>query len=112
MWGVNPECLCRKHLLGEHLEAHMFRGTIVAGKRTNGYLKNKLVVLGKIKERHDILVKEMLRRGMNHKSPLEKFNEGVGGIIDIKENEKELIKRCKDCRKRFIDKKVFKPFML
>ncbi len=43
MWNVLPEYLCRKHLLGEHVEMHMFVGTIKRGVSLNGYIKNKLV---------------------------------------------------------------------
>ena len=31
MWMIDPKLLCRKHLLGEHLEIHMFVGTINKG---------------------------------------------------------------------------------
>ena len=27
-WMVDPRLLCRKHLLGEHVENHMFIGTL------------------------------------------------------------------------------------
>ena len=38
MWMVNPEILCRKHLLGEHVELHMLVGWIIKGKSIQGYL--------------------------------------------------------------------------
>jgi hypothetical protein len=28
MWMVNPRIMCGNHLLGEHLETHMFYGII------------------------------------------------------------------------------------
>ena len=31
MWLVNPALLCRQHLLGEHVEMHMFAGHILEG---------------------------------------------------------------------------------
>lgn len=99
MWLINPKKLCRKHLLGEHLEMHMFAGAIKKGKGISGYIKNDLVVLGKIKSRHDKLAKEMKRRGYKHKSKLANFNEGKGGTIVIRRNIEELRRRCKDCRK-------------
>ena len=99
MWGVKPNILCRKHLLGEHLEIHMFVGTILADKSIKGYLKNKLLDTRKLKKRHKELVREMKWRGYKHKSSLPKFFIEKIGAIDIKENKVELFKRCKDCRK-------------
>ncbi|MFW6247177.1 MAG: hypothetical protein ACOC22_03345 [bacterium] len=29
MWGINPELLCKKHLLGEHGEIHKHRYNFV-----------------------------------------------------------------------------------
>lgn len=31
MWMVPPELMCRQHLLGEHVELHMFVGAINKG---------------------------------------------------------------------------------
>ena len=31
MWNVDPKLMCNKHLLGEHVEMHMFFGTIQKG---------------------------------------------------------------------------------
>ena len=42
MWMVDPSLLCRKHLLGEHLECHMFVGTINKNISIKGYIKNGL----------------------------------------------------------------------
>ncbi|QMU55740.1 MAG: hypothetical protein GKS04_00830 [Candidatus Mycalebacterium zealandia] len=101
MWGVNPALLCDKHLLGEHVEMHMFTGTIKKGISTKGYEESGLVNLSKIRARHDKIAKEMKRRGMNHKSPIDPIADGLkGGWIDIKANLKELKRRCKGCGKR------------
>ena len=32
MWLVPPSHMCRKHLLGEHVELHMLLGTLKKGK--------------------------------------------------------------------------------
>lgn len=97
MWNIKPESMCRKHLLGEHVEMHMFVGTIKRGKSIQGYLDNQLVETGKIKKRHNALVKEMLKRGYNHNSPLnDEFIEA--GYADAEANEVELLRRCSDCR--------------
>jgi len=109
MWGIEPKMLCNKHLLGEHVEMHMFRGTIIKGIKVDGYIENGLVVLGKIKERHDIIAAEMVKRKMNHKTPLNKFEEGVGGKINISNNIEDIRKRCKECNKlHLISKEINK----
>lgn len=100
MWGVNPELLCAKHLLGEHVEMHMFAGSIRKGISTKGYEQTGLVILSKIRSRHDALAKEMKRRGMNHRSPMDRIVDGSkGGWLDEKKNLKELKRRCVECGK-------------
>lgn len=99
MWGIDPKKLCRKHLLGEHLEMHMFAGTIDAGTSIKGYIEKKLVNPKLIKQRHDQLSKEMFERGYKHKSPLlfdcsnlpEHEIDIVANVIDLKN-------RCKECK--------------
>ena len=103
MWGVNPKLMCNQHLLGEHLEMHMFAGCITKGKKIDGYVSGKLVVIEKISQRHDELVAEMKARNMNHRSPLLLSTDRIGGVIDIKENEEELGRRCSECRKQMVD---------
>lgn len=102
MWMLPPEIMCRKHLLGEHVEMHMLVGTLRKGISTQGYVDNQLVELDKIRERHDALVAEMEIRGYNHKSPLPEIPPIVGeiGIVDRQENLREICRRCPDCKLR------------
>lgn len=101
MWGVDPRKLCNQHLLGEHVEMHMFAGTIQKSKSIKGYISKGLVNPCCIKERHDWLAEEMKSRDMNHKSPLDMdCHELPYHDISILENEKELIKRCTECARR------------
>ena len=101
MWGVPAKHLCRQHLLGEHLEMHMFVGTIKKGISINGYIKKGLVNPNKITQRHEELVDEMVKRGYNHYSPIEFDSSGLStGMIAVGKNKKELIKRCHECKKR------------
>jgi len=74
MWNVNHKFLCRQHLLGEHVEMHMFVGCIKMHTNIQGYIDKGLVEVFYIKTRHDNLVKEMLSRGYKHKSPLDEFD--------------------------------------
>lgn len=106
MWLVDPSLLCDKHLLGEHLEMHMFAGTIKKKVSLNGYIKNGLVDLRLINQRHDALVKEMVSRDINHKSPLEYIEPIEEGNVNVEENLKELCKRCPSCRRRIMKDKT------
>ena len=98
MWNAPPEVLCRKHLLGEHVEMHMFDGTLRAGNSIDGYVSKGLVEVDNIRVRHDQLAAEMLRRGYRHKSPLTSYHSGPGEV-DAAANLIELARRCSDCRR-------------
>ncbi|MBM3255430.1 MAG: pyrimidine dimer DNA glycosylase [Candidatus Omnitrophica bacterium] len=76
IWDIKPERLCRNHLLGEHRELHAIWSIITKGKR--GYSRHPEVLRwrGKLKSlylRHELLVKEFIRRNYRHKSELKKF---------------------------------------
>ena len=53
MWMVDPALLCRKHLLGEHVECHMFRGSLLKGKSLRGFLEDGLLDSRELARRHD-----------------------------------------------------------
>jgi hypothetical protein len=95
---VNPHKMCRQHLLGEHVECHMFVGTIRHGKNVQGYLDKGLLEIHNIQNRHDELVKEMLRRGYKHNSPIS-FVSKKSGKIDSRQNVILLHDRCEKCRR-------------
>lgn len=107
---VDPKILCTKHLLGEHVEHHMFVGTINKGNSIEGYIHNNLLEPLSIKKRHEELVNEMHRRKMNHASFLprvniEKLNRLIlNHTIDRTASLNELIKRCPKCRKNYEEK--------
>ena len=103
MWNVDTKLMCDKHLLGEHVEMHMFVGCIRKRMSLDGYLKNNLVRIDKIRERHDELVKEFERRGFFHNSPIGRFDYRYladVGRIDADKNLKDLEKRCLDCKRK------------
>jgi len=110
MWLVDPKILCQKHLCGEHLEMHMFVGSIIKERAVDGYLQNNLLEPKKIKERHDELADEMMRRNYNHKTPItdEEFNNCMNNLhneqfdfrnikIDKDRAFKDLLSRCPEC---------------
>ena len=109
MWGIEPKKLCNQHLLGEHLEMHMFLGCIKKGISLKGYYDNKLVCANLIKKRHDDLAIEMISRGMKHNSPITKmdfFRDFKYGEIDLEDNINELMSRCSKCRDRLVSSAV------
>lgn len=112
MWMVNPKKMCKKHLLGEHVECHMMIGAMKKDKSIVGYLKNGLMNPMDIVERHNALSEEMIKRGYNHKSPMSQGEVEVIEVylrkhpkfnirtVDPQESIKELCKRCPDCGAR------------
>ena len=108
MWMLPPETMCRKHLLGEHVELHMLLGSLRRGKNIDGFLAGKLVDPRRMFRRHEELVLEMERRGYRHASPLDEAecetlarrygHTGTG--IDAGANAAELARRCPECEKR------------
>ncbi|MFW6028856.1 MAG: pyrimidine dimer DNA glycosylase/endonuclease V [Halanaerobiales bacterium] len=105
MWMTDVKNLCNQHLQGEHVEIHMLAGTLKKKMSVKGYIDNNLIEVSSMKQRHDEIAKEMVRRGMNHKSPLEVPDYSYlpkkhkKYKIDIDSAEKELKSRCNDCFK-------------
>jgi hypothetical protein len=103
MWMVDPKIMCRQHLLGEHVEIHMFIGTINRKKSIKGYLEKGLLEIHNLYSRHAELVEEMKMRGYGHYSEIHKkwkFAE-KNGVINKEKNINELINRCPKCKKRY-----------
>lgn len=99
LWNVPVEQMCGKHLRGEHVECHMFVGSMAKGKSMKGFIDDGLFEPLILRERHDELAREMLARGGNHESPLADFEipGGPVGCIDVDANRMELARRCPDC---------------
>ena len=105
---VDPTKMCRQHLLGEHQECHSFVGVInkwrQGGKGAikdfcrSKYVTQGLVEIHTIGQRHEELSKEMVRRGYHHNSVLPPYYMIICGKVDVKVNEVELSRRCKNCR--------------
>jgi len=99
-WMVPPQVMCDQHLLGEHVEHHMFVGTILKGVSVAGYIEGGLLQPETLQARHDELVAEMEARGMVHRSPLQEHPpQDPEGYIDVDGSLAELAKRCPDCRR-------------
>lgn len=111
MHMVPPIILCRNHLNGEHGELHKFYPDFLKKKRISGRVSPEVQIQPcKMKERHDQLAKEMLRRGGNHNSPYQMpplSHIPLKELLkkpDLKRNIAFLLK-CPECRKRYIQYK-------
>lgn len=104
MWGAAPRRMCDKHILGEHLEMHMFHTALSRKQTVTGYITKNLLAPSEVKERHDMLAAEMLRRNMNHKSPMDTqpdisylpYHLRVAELYEHV-SEEELYTRCEKC---------------
>lgn len=99
---VDPALLCRKHLLGEHVECHMFRGSLKKERSLGGFLKAGLLDSRALAHRHDELAAEITRRGYRHASPLLRdFDEDAAASdVDATVSLSELAARCSECHQR------------
>lgn len=103
VWDVPPKILCRNHLLGEHRELHAIWTILTQGKTGYSHHPETLRWIGKLRAlylRHDLLVVEMIRRGYNHHSMLDK-NLASGSktqtdYVDSYENQIKIL-RHKHC---------------
>ncbi|MFA5363905.1 MAG: pyrimidine dimer DNA glycosylase/endonuclease V [Candidatus Bathyarchaeia archaeon] len=104
---VSPRFMCRQHLLGEHVEIHMFIGTLTKNKTVKGYLEKGLLEVHSLYARHEELVKEMTRRGYKHCSSVDECWRFVDklGVVDRKKSLEDLLTRCPRCSSRYSENK-------
>ncbi len=75
IWDIPPEKLCRNHLLGEHNELHAMWNILTQDRKGYSHHPETQRWKGKLKALflvHESIVQEMINRGYNHKSPLDK----------------------------------------
>lgn len=111
MWMVDTKILCRKHLMGEHVETHMMIGSIIRGNKIDGFIENDLIQPRDILNRHNLLAKEMISRGYNHKSDIKEedfnlaisklSNEYINHMINKDKSLMDLITRCTLCKRNY-----------
>lgn len=102
MWRVHPAWLCRRHLLGAHVETHMAVGSILRNKHLGRFISDGLIETAAILHEHDALAAEMRRRGYRHASPMQYLDTLGLGQVDSAANRRELIRRCPECRERIL----------
>jgi len=109
-WMINPRILCRKHLIAENVEAHMFVSTIRNGVSIQGYIDKNLLEPLSLVSRHDEIANEMIRRGYKHNSPIGDFDvtkyitnqNNLYKQVDKLSAFIDLITRCAACKARFL----------
>jgi hypothetical protein len=105
MWMVDPRVMCRKHLLGEHVELHMFVGHLRRGRRIEGFIAHNCVEPKSLERRHAALVRELQRRGYRHRSPLRHVHVRTLRLysavrVDRYSALRDLTTRCTECAAR------------
>jgi hypothetical protein len=107
-WMVNPKIHCRKHLLGAHVECHIFCGILRNKKKIDGYIKNNCLEISNLIFYHNLLALEMLYRGYNHNSNIEILpnlshipEEYKFYTIDRESALADLLNRCDSCRQNY-----------
>lgn len=104
MWMVDPRILCRRHLLGEHVEAHMLVAHLNLGRKVDGFVAHNCVQPKSIGARHKALAKEMERRGYTHASPLQQpviaAHQHPEAKVDAAAALTDLLARCDECAER------------
>jgi len=111
MWLVAVAKMCRKHLLGEHVETHMLLGSLVRGKNLRGFFAKGLIEPRALLARHEALAAEMIARGYAHRSPMDALvvagavaglsQEDRDRVVDREKSESDLQSRCEECRNKF-----------
>ena len=109
IWDLDPNLLCRQHLLAEHAELHGLWNVLTRGLK--GYSRHPETLrwkgrLAALYIRHGYLVDELLTRGYHHHSKLHAIGKDLGEIeapapiISEQEQKIKLVKKCSECRKR------------
>lgn len=111
MWMVPVSTMCRKHLLGEHVETHMLVGSMRKGVSLHGYYANNLIEPSWLVNRHEALADEMVARGYNHASPMDEEEVRLmlldlppvirSARVNRDSALADLHNRCPDCRARY-----------
>jgi Pyrimidine dimer DNA glycosylase len=104
MWMIDPTTMCRRHLLGEHVELHMLTGHLRRGRMVGGYVARNCIEPLAISRRHKAIAAEMVRRGYSHNSRL--LQPATGHLpewqrrarVDTLAAWRDLAGRCQACK--------------
>ncbi|MCF8054606.1 MAG: pyrimidine dimer DNA glycosylase/endonuclease V [Deltaproteobacteria bacterium] len=100
IWDIDPQHLCRQHLLGEHRELHGLWNILTIHHGEKGYSRHPETLRwrGKLRAlylRHQELVREMQKRGYQHLSDLDaclaQGSDKQDIFIDLPAKQKEIL---------------------
>lgn len=102
IWGLEPHEFCKDHLLLEHAQLHMIVGALARGRDLSSYVTAGHIDLRSLASRHAIVVSEMNRRGLRHRTALSipdslKYGDVESPEIDVERSKAELSKLCINC---------------
>lgn len=100
MWMVDPQFMCERHLTLEHGSCHLIVLALNEGEDLSSLLKDGHIEIGSLHERHEELVLEMDRRGLDHCSLLPSFESGSVGVVDRHRSALDLADICVSCEAR------------
>lgn len=99
--------MCRKHLLGEHVELHMLAAHLRLKRSIDGWVQHNCMEPKAIGRRHAALAAEMKNRGYKHVSPLKQprvaAHQHPEAVVDRAAALKDLVNRCSACAEKFSD---------
>lgn len=101
-WLSPPDAMCRRHLLGEHLEAHIFVSKMEKSWSLDGFIRGSMFFGAEyIKFRHDWLSRYI----SGHKTPLnidhidlDRYPLLEPDAYHMLKSVNDLIGRCEECK--------------
>lgn len=109
MWMVPTEMMCRKHLLGEHVEIHMLVTHLNKKRKITNFIKKNQLEPSSVISRHQNIINEMQKRNYNHQSPIIKMPDTSylpdwqrNYKVNVNESLCNLMERCPECKKKML----------
>lgn len=109
MFMTPPHLMCRKHLLGNHVESHMILGHLQRGRQVAKFVAHNCLEPLALEVWHDAVAAEMLARGYRHATPLRADLHALTehlpeahrlATVDVPASLADLCARCPECRAR------------
>ena len=111
---VDPRGSCQVHLLQRHYESHRAYGSVCKAldpdhprrvqhyRSLEGLVRGGVLDVDLIKQTHDEVAEEMVRRGMNHKSPMAEITGWTGshGRVNPWRERRTIWNQCEACASR------------
>lgn len=111
-WLSDPRLMCKQHILGEHLEAHIFVSKMQKETSLKGFRKGSMFFGAEfVKSRHDKIAK-LLKQP--HKTPLfigeleiKNYPYIAPTLYDLTKSMEDLLGRCEECKRKHLDWRLY-----